>query len=152
MNGYSRSLYYNSVRTIFRALIITAIASFIFMLLVQCLPRTMFWISVIFGTLGLIGLAITIYLYPSEINSLTRFIVFGLTILILIIVLVSVFGNLNHLNYNIIFLENSTKFVGARLYTLLLPFIFILLTSAFFFCQILQYRSFWSYGTLKFDP
>ncbi len=133
MGDYSKSLYYNSVRTIFRALVITAVASFIFMLLVQCIPKIMFWFAVIVGTLSLIGLATTIILYPSEIGNLTRFIVFGLTALILIIVLVSICGNAGSLRYNIIFLEYSSKFVCARLYTLLLPFVFILLTVAFYF-------------------
>jgi hypothetical protein len=150
MKSYSRSLYYNSVKTIGKALVITAIASIIFMLLVQIIPKVMLWVSILLGTLGLLGLALTIILYPSHIGSLTRMIVFILASLIFIILLITIIGNYSHLKYNLVFLQHSTKFVCARLYTFVLPIVFIILGAAFYFFQILQYRSFWSFGNLKF--
>lgn len=122
------------------------------MLLVQLIPKAMFWFSIVVGTLGLLGLAVTIIVYPSSINNLTRMIVFALTVFIFLILLITVIGNMSHLKYNLVFLQHSTKFVCARLYTIVLPFVFILLIAAFYFFQILQYRSFWANGTLKFEP
>ena len=122
------------------------------MLLVQCIPKIMFWVAIVLGTLGLLGLALTIILYPSSIGSMTRMIVFVLAALIFVILIITIIGNLAHMKYNLVFLQHSTKFICARLYTFVLPFVFLLLTAAFYFLQILQYRSFWSVGPLKFDP
>jgi hypothetical protein len=105
MNSYSRDLYYNSVNTIGRSLLIVAIASVIYMFLVQIIPKIMFWFSVVFGTLALVGLVITILIYPSNINPMARFVILGLTALLLIVVVCSIGCNISHLKYNIIFLQ-----------------------------------------------
>lgn len=152
MKSHSRNLYYNSVKTIGRALVITAIASVIFMLLVQIIPKVMFWVSIVLGIVGLLGLALTIILYPSNVGSMSRMIVFIFAVVIFLILVITIIGNLSHLKYNLVFLQHSTKFVCARLYTFVLPIVFIILGAGFFFIQILQYRSFWSYGNLKFEP
>lgn len=57
-----------------------------------------------------------------------------------------------NLGLNGVFLDFASKFVGHRVYPFLLPIVFLLLGVAFYYFQILQYRSFWSFGELKFDP
>lgn len=38
------------------------------------------------------------------------------------------------------------------MYVFILPIVFLAMGVAFYFFQILQYRSFWSFGELRFDP
>jgi hypothetical protein len=85
-------------------------------------------------------------------TSTFRWAVFALTLLF-IVVLVCVF--VKHFKYwglNGVFLEFGSKFVCARIYPFLLPIVFLALGTAFYFFEIYQYRSFWSFGALKFDP
>jgi tryptophan-rich sensory protein len=65
LQNYKRELYYSSVKTIERSLVVAAIVSFLYMFLVQCCPRIMNKAVVVIGTLALIILAITIIVYPS---------------------------------------------------------------------------------------
>jgi predicted membrane channel-forming protein YqfA (hemolysin III family) len=152
MHSYSKDLYYNSVHTIGTSLIVATVASFLYMLFVQCLPKAMNRVAVVLGIVAIIALAVCFIVYPSRIGSETRLVVFFLTVLFLLIILCTFAKNFRSWGLNGIFLEYSTKFVCARLYVLVLPFVFLFLMAAFLFCQLLQYRSFWSNGELKFEP
>jgi hypothetical protein len=148
MKSYSRDLYYNSVNIIEKCLVITAIASVIYMILVQCLPRIMNRVSVVVGVLAMIALSATIILYPSNISPLVRWIVFIVATVFLLIMVCTFVGYFRFWGLNGVFLEFGTTFVGERLYLLVLPIIFLALGAGFYFCEILMYRSFWSFGEL----
>lgn len=140
------------MRTFKSTLMAIAVASILFMLLVQCIPQIMNRAAVIIGTVAIIALAIAFIVYPSKINSETRFLVFAITLILLLIIICTFIKNFKSWGLNGIFLKYATKFICARLYLLLLPILFLGLMAAFFFFQVLQYRSFWSNGELEFDP
>lgn len=152
MNSYTRDLYYNSVNTTGKCLVFVAIASLIYMFLVQCCPRVMNRVAVIIGALALIAFTLTVILYPSNISAVFRWVVFVIAILFLLILICTFVKYWQVWGLNGIFLDFGTKFAFARLYIFILPIVFLGLGVAFYFFQILQYRSFWSFGELKFDP
>ncbi len=127
---------------------IVAIASVIYMILVQCLPRIMNRVSVVVGVLALIALSATIILYPSNISPLLRWIVFIIAVVFLLIMVCTFAKYFSMWGINGVFLEFGTKFIRERLYLLVLPIIFLALGAGFYFCEILMYRSFWSFGEL----
>lgn len=152
MSSYKRDLYYNSVNTMGKCLVFVAIASIIYMLFVQCCAKIMNRVAVVVGALALIAFAITVILYPSNISSGFRWVVFIIA-LIFVLVMVCTFAKYwPAWGLNGIFLEFGTKFTRARPYTFVLPIVFLGLGVAFYFFQILQYRSFWAFGDLRFDP
>jgi hypothetical protein len=128
--------------------VIVAIASVIYMILVQCLPRIMNRVSVVVGVLALIALSATIILYPSNISPLLRWIVFIIAVVFLLIMVCTFAKYFSMWGINGVFLEFGTKFIRERLYLLVLPIIFLALGAGFYFCEILMYRSFWSFGEL----
>lgn len=131
---------------------IVAIVSFVYMLLVQCLPKIMNRVGVVLGVLSIIGLAITVLLYKSSINAATRYIVFGLIVLFFLIMICVFAKHSRTWGLYGIFLEYASKFVCARIFPLVMPIIFLALAVAFYYFQLYQYRSFWSFGPLQFDP
>ena len=146
MQSYKKDLYYNSVRTFQTSLIVVSVASIFYMLLVQCLPEIMNRVAVVVGLIAMIALAVCFIVYPSRIGSEIRMVVFALAILLLLIVGCTFAKNFKSWGLNGIFLRYASKFICARLYLLLLPVLFLGMLAAFFFFQILQYRSFWSNG------
>jgi hypothetical protein len=146
MKTYSRDLYYNSVNIITKCLVIVAIASVVYMLLVQFLPRFMNRVSVVVGVLAMIGLATTIILYPSKISGMLRWSVFIITAVFLLIMICTFVKYFWDWGLNGVFLDFGTKFVSANPYLLVLPIIFLAMGAGFYFCEILMYRSFWSFG------
>jgi hypothetical protein len=146
MKSYSRDLYYNSINIITKCLVIVAIASVVYMLLVQFLARFMNRVSVVVGVLAMIGLATTIILYPSQISGMLRWSVFIITAVFLLIMICTFVKYFTAWGANGIFLNFGTKFVMSNLHVLVLPIIFLALGVGFYFCEILMYRSFWSFG------
>lgn len=145
-------MYYNSVHTISKTLLIVAAVSVVYMLLVQCIPRIMNRAAVVIGALSLIGLAITILLYKSSINAATRYIVFAFILLFFLVMICVMTKHYNTWSLNGIFLDFASKFVLNRIFPLVMPIVFLGLGVAFYFFQLYQYRSFWTFGPLKFDP
>ena len=131
---------------------IVAIASVIFMFLVQCCPRIMNRVSVVVGVLALIAFTTTIILYPSNISPVLRWGVFIIAVLFVLIMVCTFVKYWKVWGLNGIFLEYGTKFVLARLYVLVLPIVFLSLGVAFYVIEMLIYRSFWSFGELSYDP
>jgi hypothetical protein len=152
MLSQTKDAYYNSVKTAFRAVVVAFVISIIYMILVQCCPTVMNKAAVIIGTIALIGLLVTIFASPNTLASSTQFIVLGLVVIFLVILACTLVKNWSALTLNGIFLKHSAKFIGSRIYLMFLPFLFIAFGFVFYFCQVYQYRSFWSYGPLKFDP
>jgi hypothetical protein len=152
MRTHERDLYYNSVHAIGKSLAVVAVAAVMYMLLVQCFPKFMNRAGVVVGTLALIGFAITIVVYPSKINTATRWIVFALALLFILVLLCTFARHWRTWGLNGIILAFASKFVGHRIYPLFLPIVFLGMGVAFYYFQLLQYRSFWSFGELRFDP
>ena len=147
-----RELYYNSVRTIQKTLIIVAIVSVVYMLLVQCLPKIMNRVGVVIGVLAIIGLAITTILYQNSANSPVKWIVFGIILLFFLIMICIFAKHFDTWGLYGIFLDFASKFVCQRIFPLIMPIVFLALGVAFYFFQLYQYRSYWSFGELKYDP
>lgn len=122
------------------------------MLLVQCLPKIMNRLGVIVGVLAVIGLALTVLLYKSSINATTRYVVFGVIILFFLIMICVFAKHFSSWGLYGIFLDFASKFICARIYPLIMPVVFLGLGVAFYFFQLYQYRSYWSFGPLRFDP
>lgn len=152
MQSYSRDLYYNSLFTIYKCLVIVGVISVLYMLFVQCCPRIMNRVAVVIGALALIGFTVTVLLYPSHINSMTRWIVFGLALILVLILVCTIAKYFTTWALNGVFLDYASKFLCARLYAFVLPIVFLALGAAFYFLQLLQYKAFWSFGELRFDP
>ena len=152
MNSYNKDLYYNSVNTVGKCLVFVAIASILYMFFVQCCPRIMNRVSVVVGALALIAFTATIILYPSNISPMFRWVVFAISILFVLILVCTFAKYFPVWGLNGIFLDFATKFIRERLYLFVLPIVFLGLGVAFYFFQLLQYRSFWSFGELRFDP
>lgn len=146
MRSYSRELYYNSLHTIWYCLAIAGVMSILYMLFVQCCPRVMNRVAVVFGALALIAFTITILVYPSAINSGTRWIVFAIALLFVMISICTFAKYFQTWGYHGVFLDFSTKFLGDRIYPFLLPIVFLAMGFAFYVFEVLQYRSFWSFG------
>lgn len=152
MRSYTRDLYYNSVDTIWKSLAIVGILSFVYMFFVQCCPRIMNRVAVVIGALALVAFTITVVVYPSNISPMMRWVVFAIALLFVLILVCTVVKYFQTWGLNGVFLDFSTKFIGNRIYPFVLPIFFLALGVAFYYFQILQYRSFWSFGQLKFDP
>ena len=152
MRSYSRDVYYHSVNTIGKSLVIVAIASFLYMFFVQCCPRIMNRVTVVVGALALIAFTVTILVYPTQVSSFARWIVFGIALLFVLILVCTFAKYFQTWGMNGIYLDFAGKFLGHRIYPFVLPIIFLGMGVAFYYFQLLQYRSFWSYGQLKFDP
>lgn len=152
MSSYKRDLYYNSLNTAGKSLAFVAIASLIYMFLVQCCPRVMNRVAVVVGALALIAFTASIILYPSNIPSGFRWTAFGITVFLLLIMICTFAKYWQVWGLNGIFLDFGTKFACHRLYIFVLPILFLAMGVAFYFFEILQYRSFWSFGELRFDP
>lgn len=152
MRSYTRDLYYNSVDTMWKSLAIVGILSFIYMFFVQCCPRIMNRVTVVIGAIALVAFTITVVVYPSQINPMLRWVVFAVALVFVLILVCTLVKYFQTWGLNGVFLDFATKFVGQRIYPFLLPIVFLLLGVAFYYFQILQYRSFWSFGELKFDP
>lgn len=146
LQSYDRDLYYHSVRTISKCLIIAAIVSFIFMLLVHFFPRIMNRAAVIVGIIALVVFAITIMAYPSQIGMLNRWIVFAIALLFVFILICTFAKHYTTWGLNGVFLELGTRVISNSLHTFVLPIIFLAMGVAFYFFEALQYRSFWSFG------
>ncbi len=149
MKSYKRDLYYNSVNTAGKSLIAMAVASLIYMFIVQCCPRIMNRVTVILGTLSLIGFAVTVLVYSSLVDQLypvLKWLVFAIALIFVLTMVCVLAKYCSTWGLYGIFLDEATKFTWARLYTFLLPIVFLGLGVAFYFFQILQYRSFWSFG------
>ena len=152
MSSYQKDLYYNSVNTIAKCLVFVAIASILYMFFVQCCPRVMNRVAVVIGGIALIAFAITVILYPSNISAVFRWVVFIIAVLFVLIMVCTFVKYWAVWGLNGIFLDFGTKFACQRIYVFVLPIVFLGLGVAFYFFQILQYRSFWSFGELRFDP
>jgi hypothetical protein len=152
MSSYKRDLYYNSVNTTGKSLVFVAIASILYMFFVQCCPRVMNRVSVVVGALALIAFAATVILYPSNISPVFRWVVFIIAILFVLVLICTFAKYWQVWGLNGVFLEFAKKFVGARPYLFVLPIVFLGLGVAFYFFEILMYRSFWSFGELRYDP
>lgn len=152
MSSYKRDLYYNSVNTTGKSLAFVAIASLIYMFLVQCCPRVMNRVAVVVGALALIAFTATIMLYPSNIPSGFRWVVFIIAVFFVLIMICTFAKYWQVWGLNGVFLDFGTKFAAHRLYVFILPIVFLAMGVAFYFFEILMYRSFWSFGELRFDP
>ena len=152
MKSYNRDLYYNSLNVGSTSLMIVAVISLLYMFMVQCCPRIMNRVSVIVGVLALIAFTVTIILYPSNISPIFRWVAFAVAILFVLIMVCTFAKYFSVWGLNGVFLEFGTKFICARLYLFVLPIIFLGLGVAFYFMEILMYRSFWSFGELQYDP
>ena len=152
MNSYTKDLYYNSLAIITKSLIVVAIASVLYMILVQFCPRIMNRLAVVVGAIALIAVAVTVLLYPSGISPILRWIVFAIAVIFVIIMVCTFAKYFEVWGLNGVFLDFGTQFLCSRLYLFILPVVFLALGVAFYFFQILQYRSFWSFGNLRFDP
>jgi hypothetical protein len=146
MKSYRRDLYYNSLNVTSKSLIIVAVISILYMFMVQCCPRVMNRVSVVVGVLALVALTATVILYKSNISGIFRWVVFGIALLFLLIMICTFVRYFSVWGLNGIFLDFGTKFICARLYLLVLPIVFLGLGVAFYFMEILMYRSFWSFG------
>ena len=122
------------------------------MFLVQCMPKIMNRAAVVVGALALIGLLVTIAIYPSTISSLTRWITFAVLLILVIVLGCTLVTNFKNWGFNGIMLDFATQFMCHRLYLFVLPIVFLALSGAFYLLQLFQYRSFWSFGELSFDP
>ena len=145
-------MYYNSLYTIYKCLVIVGIVSILYMFFVQCCPRVMNRAAVVIGALALLAFTVTVLLYPSHINSMTRYIVFALALGLVLILICTIVKYFPSWALNGIFLDYASKFLCARLYAFVLPIVFLILGAAFYFLQLLQYKAFWSFGELRFDP
>ncbi len=140
MRSYDRDLYYNSLHTIWYCLAIAAGISILYMFFVQCCPRVMN------------RAAVTILVYPSAINPMARWIAFAVALLFALICICTFAKYFQTWGLNGVFLDFATRFIGSRIYPFILPIIFLAMGFAFYVFEVLQYRSFWSFGQLKFDP
>lgn len=131
---------------------IVAVVSIVYMFLVQFIPKVMNVLSVVIGALSMIGLAVTVFLYKYSINPVVRYTVFVIIILFFFIMVCVFFKKFKTWGLYGVFLDYSSKFVCARIFPLVIPIIFLALMVAFYFFQLYQYRSFWSFGPLRFDP
>lgn len=155
MKSYKRDLYYNSVNTAGKTLIAMAVASLIYMFFVQCCPRIMNRAVVVLGALALVAFTITILVYSSLVDQLypvLKWLVLAVAIIFVLIMVCVLAKYCQTWGMNGIFLDEASKFAWQRLYVFLLPIVFLGLGVAFYFFQLLQYRSFWSFGELMFDP
>jgi hypothetical protein len=109
-------------------------------------------VIVVVGALALVAFTITVVVYPSNISSMFRWVVFAIALLFVLILVCTLAKYFQTWGLNGIYLDFATKFIGNRIYPFVLPIVFLALGAAFYFFQILQYRSFWSFGKLKFDP
>ncbi len=133
MGSHEKDLYYNSVKVIYKSLAVVGIVSIIYMFLVQCMPRIMNRAAVIIGALALIGLLVTIAIYPSTISSMTRWITFGVVLFLVIVLGCTLVSNFRNWGLNGVMLDFATDFVCARLHLLVLPIVFLVLSGAFYF-------------------
>jgi hypothetical protein len=133
MSSYKRDLYYNSLNTSAKCLVFVAIASVLFMFLVQCCPRVMNRVTVVVGALALILFTATVLLYPSNIPGVFRWVVFILALVFVLILVCTLVKYYFAWGLNGVFLRLASEFVCARLYTLVLPILFLGLGVAFYF-------------------
>jgi hypothetical protein len=153
MASESKDVYYNSVQVVKKAMLGVIVISFLYMLLVQCFPRVMNRVAVVGGLICLVGLAVCIMIRSTEGSSDTiKLIAFGITVVILLIVVCTFAGNWRSWGLNGVYLDYSTKFLCNRLHTLVYIPIFIFFVAAFAILQAFEYRSFWSFGKMTFDP
>jgi len=90
MSSYKRDLYYNSVNTTGKCLALVAIASIVYMFLVQCCPKIMNRVSVVIGALALIAFTVTVITYPSNITPIFRWVVFAFALIFLLIMVCTI--------------------------------------------------------------
>lgn len=152
MRSYPREVYYNSVHIIGKCLAIVAIASFLYMFFVQCCPRIMNRVAVVVGAIALLAFTISILVYHTEVSSIARWIAFAAALLLVLVVVCTFAKYFQTWGMNGIYLDFASKFLGHRIYPFVLPIVFLGMGVAFYYFQLLQYRSFWSFGQLKFDP
>lgn len=133
LQSYDRDLYYHSVRTMYKCLAIAGIVSLLYMLFVHCCPKIMNRVAVVVGIIALVAFAITIMAYPSQINMLTRWIVFAIAMMFILILICTFAKHYLTWGLNGVFLELGTRVVGNSLHTFILPIIFLAMGVAFYF-------------------
>lgn len=152
IRSYQRDLYYNSYFVTRKAMVAVLIISFLFMLFVQFCPKVMNRVAVVGGIICMIGLAVCILVYKTNVGPIFKWVVFGVIVFLVILCLITFLGNWRSWGLNGVFLDYSTKFVRARLHTFMYIPLFLAFMAAFVIFQAYQYRSFWSFGKLSFNP
>jgi cell division protein FtsW (lipid II flippase) len=105
MASTSKDVYYNSVEVVKKAMVAVIALSVLYMLCVQCFPRIMNRVAVVAGIVCLIGLAVCLIIRPTEGSSdLIKWIAFGITAFILIVVICTFAGNWRSWGLNGVFL------------------------------------------------
>ena len=146
----NRNSFYNSLDTIVISFFVALGFSFLFMILVHCLPKIMNYATVAAGIIAILATIICVFLYQTE-QQTAKLIIGICLIVVLVIIVLTICKNTDSWKMHAIFLSYATKMIGDRCLTFLYIPIFFVAIVGFVVILVLEFTAYWSNGSLSFD-
>lgn len=146
----SKNLFMNSIDVIKLCMLIAIGLALIYMVLVQCCAKMMTKFVPILACVVLLGLGISLFIYPSE-SPLKIPIAIAIIIMLLVLVC-SYCEHRKDMELFGIFMNHGTKMLGgSKCCTFLYILLFWVCTLGFLALLVFEFKCFWGGGNLTFD-
>lgn len=132
-------------------MIISLCLSILYVVLVQLLPKIMNKVVIILGCLVILALSICMFAYHW--NDTGKWVLAALLLVLFFVIALSSYKSRRSWEMNGVFLEAAAKMLRTSkcLSFFYIP-VFMLLLTGFIFLIIYEFRSFWTGGSITFDP
>ena len=120
------------------------------MVLVQCLPKPMNYVTVAVGIIAILVTTICVFLYDTP-QQTAKIVIAVCLIVVLIIILLTICKNTDSWKMHAIFLSYATKMLLDRCLTFLYIPIFFAVIVGFVVILVLEFTAYWSSGSVSFD-
>lgn len=146
-----RNSFYNSLDTVILSLFVALGVSFIFFIIVQCLPKIMNYLVVVVGLVIFVAVIICIFTYGTNYTGFK--IALGIVLLILLLLIVcGICKNREAIRVHGIFLSYGTKVFSSKPSTFFYILFFLAILVLFVMLLMLEFTGYWTSGSLNFTP
>lgn len=145
-----RFIFINSLDTIVLSMILSVALSILYLVLVQCFPKAMNIVVPILALLVILALAICMFTYYSDVPA--RIPIALVLLAAFLIIACGLFRNRNSVRMNGVWMAKAAQMLAsAKCGTFFYIPLFIAFLTGFIFLIIMEFRSYWTGGSLYFD-